>query len=84
MGSPDIIHDRAPDCDPASREVGWMDDPASEFLKKGLSGKYILVWTCPDGQADFLIITHYLYRKMAQITRNMLTMHGMGIKSLNP
>ena len=27
--------------------------PASEFLKKGLSGKYILVFTCPNGQADF-------------------------------
>ena len=28
--------------------------PASEFLKKGLSGKYILVFTCPNGKADFL------------------------------
>ena len=26
--------------------------PASEFLKKGLSGKYILVFPCPNGQAD--------------------------------
>ena len=25
-----------------------------EFLKKRLSGKYILVFTCPNGQADFL------------------------------
>ena len=28
--------------------------PANEFLNKGLSGKYILVFTCPNGQADFL------------------------------
>ena len=28
--------------------------PASEFLKKGLSGKYILVFNCLNGQADFL------------------------------
>ena len=27
--------------------------PASEFLKKGLSGKYMLVFTCPNRQADF-------------------------------
>ena len=27
--------------------------PASEFWKKGLSGKYILVFTCPNGQVDF-------------------------------
>ena len=27
--------------------------PGSEFLKKGFSGKYILVFTCPIGQADF-------------------------------
>ena len=32
--------------------------PASEFLKKGLSGKYILVLTCPNGQADFTSIKH--------------------------
>ena len=32
--------------------------PASEFLKKGLSGKYILVLTCPNGQADFSNINH--------------------------
>ena len=48
--------------------------PASEFLKKRLSGKYILVFTCPNGQADFLSTTHFLCRKMAQIPRNMLTM----------
>ena len=32
--------------------------PASEFLKKGLSGKYILVFPCPNGQADFLKTKH--------------------------
>ena len=32
---------------------------ASEFLKKGLSGKYILVFTCPNRQADFLSTTHF-------------------------
>ena len=31
---------------------------ASKFLKKGLSGKYILGFTCPNGQADFLNIKH--------------------------
>ena len=45
--------------------------PASEFLKKGLSGKCILVCTCPNGQADSLITTHFLCSK---IPRNMLTM----------
>ena len=33
--------------------------PASESLKKELSGKYILVLTCPNGQADFLSTTHF-------------------------
>ena len=33
---------------------------ASVFLKKGLSGKYILVFTCPNGQADFLNIFFYI------------------------
>ena len=47
--------------------------PASKFLKKRLSGKFILVSTCLHGQADFLSITHFLCRKMAQIPRNMLT-----------
>ena len=28
--------------------------PVSEFLKKGLLGKYILVFTYPIGQDDFL------------------------------
>ena len=32
--------------------------PASEFLKKGLSGKYISVFTCPNGQADFMKTQH--------------------------
>ena len=41
--------------------------PAIEFLKKGLSGKYILVLTCPNEEADFLSTTHFLNRKMAQI-----------------
>ena len=35
--------------------------PASEFLKKGLSGKYVLFFTCPNGQADFLIIKHIFF-----------------------
>ena len=34
---------------------------ASEFLKKGLSGKYILVFTCLNGQADFLNIKHIFF-----------------------
>ena len=33
---------------------------ASEFLKKGLSGKYILVFTCPNRQADFQNTKHIL------------------------
>ena len=32
--------------------------PASEFKKKGLSGKYILVFTCPNWQADILNTKH--------------------------
>ena len=32
--------------------------PASEFKKKGFSGKYILVFTYPNGQADVLIHKH--------------------------
>ena len=47
---------------------------ASEFLKKGLSGKYVLVFTCPNGQADFLNIKHIFYSKWPQIPRNMQTM----------
>ena len=47
---------------------------ADEFLKKVLLGKYILVCTCPNGQADFLSTIHFYYRKMAQIPRNMLRM----------
>ena len=44
--------------------------PTSEFLKKGLSGKYILVFTCPNGQADFLSTLHFFYvEKMAQIPK---------------
>ena len=44
--------------------MGWLMQltsllaPASEFLKKGLSGKYILVFTCLNGQADFLNNKH--------------------------
>ena len=34
--------------------------PTSEFLKKGLSGKYITVFTCPNGQVDFLKTKHFL------------------------
>ena len=38
--------------------------PASDFLKKGLSGKSNLVFTCPNGQVDFLNIKHnYLNSK---------------------
>ena len=32
--------------------------PASEFQKKGLLGKYILVCTCPNGHANFLSSLH--------------------------
>ena len=35
--------------------------PASEFLKKGLSGKYILVFTCLNGQDDFLNTKHIFF-----------------------
>ena len=35
--------------------------PASEFLKKGLLGKCILVFTCLNGQADFLNNIHISY-----------------------
>ena len=35
--------------------------PASEFSKKGLSGKYILVFTCPNRQADFLNTKHIFF-----------------------
>ena len=48
--------------------------PAKEFLKKGFSGKYILVYVCPNGQADFLNSLHIFKKKMAQIPRNMRTM----------
>ena len=47
---------------------------ASEFLKKWLSGKYNLIFTCPNGLADFLSTTQFLCRKMAQIFINMLIM----------
>ena len=46
----------------------------SEFLKKDLSGKYILVFTCPNRHADFLSTIYFLCRKMAKLPRNMLTM----------
>ena len=63
--------------------------PASEFLKKWLSGKYILVSTCLDGQADFLNSSHIFIKKMChkyleickqcnKIKRKMI------FKSLNP
>ena len=61
---------------------------ADEFLKKVLLGKYILVCTCPNGQAAFLSTIHFYYRKMAQIPRNMLRMpqnsNEMVLKSLTP
>ena len=38
----------------------------SEFLKKRLSGKYILAFTCPNEQADFLSTSSFFIRKMAQ------------------
>ena len=37
--------------------------PASDFWKKGLSGKYILVFTFPNGQADFLSTTYLVMKK---------------------
>ena len=46
--------------------------PASEFLKKWLSGKYILVSTCPNRQADFLSSPYIFVQKMClQIPRHM-------------
>ena len=45
--------------------------PASEFLKKGISGKYTLVCTCPKGQADFLSTIRYSYSEMTKMPRNM-------------
>ena len=42
--------------------------PASEYLKKGFSAKYILVCTCPNGQVDFLGSLNIFVWKMAQIT----------------
>ena len=47
--------------------------PWQNLLKKGLSGKYILVFTCPNGQADFLNAKHNYLLKMAQIPRNIQT-----------
>ena len=35
--------------------------PASEFLKKVLSVKYTLVFTCPNEQADFLNTKHIFF-----------------------
>ena len=34
---------------------------ASEFLKKGVSGKYILVFTRPNGQADLPNTNHIFF-----------------------
>ena len=46
-----------------------------EFLKKWLSGKYILVYTCPNGQADFQSSPHISYvENVPQIHGNMQTM----------
>ena len=33
----------------------------SEFLKIGLSGKYILVFICPNGPANFLNTQHIYF-----------------------
>ena len=44
--------------------------PTSEFLKKGLLIKYILVCTCLNGQADFLSSLHIFTSKMEQITKD--------------
>ena len=46
-------------CDISTSPLG----PASEFLKKELSGKYILISTCPNGQTDFLSTTHFYVDK---------------------
>ena len=35
--------------------------PASEFLEKGLLGKYIIFFTCPNWQADFLNTKHIFF-----------------------
>ena len=49
--------------------------PASKFLKKGLSGKYILVFTCPNGQADSLNTKNISFIVHGpNIPRNMQTM----------
>ena len=63
--------------------------PASGFLKKGLSGKYISVFTCPNRQADFLNTTHFFYSKWPKISRNVQTICNktekkMVSKSFNP
>ena len=63
--------------------------PASEFLKKGLSGKCILVSTCPNGQADFLSAKHIIfyskwpkYPEICKLCNK--TEKKMVFKSLNP
>ena len=63
--------------------------PASDFLEKGLSGKYILVFTCPNRQADFLNTIHMyvflLNSEWHKYLRNMQTIqqnwneHGIQI-----
>ena len=41
----------------------------SAFLKKGLLGKYILVFTCQNGQADFLNTKHIFFIVNCQNTQ---------------
>ena len=51
-----------------------MVAPASEFLKKGVLGKYILVFICPNGQADFQKTKDIFSLCMSQMSRYMQTM----------
>ena len=47
---------------------------ASEFLKKWSLGKYILISTCPNRQADFSEQSAHFYKEYsAKIHRNMQT-----------
>ena len=56
--------------------------PASEFLKIWPSGKYILVFTCPNGQADFLNIKNIFLKEIAQIPWNIFKQFNKTEKKL--
>ena len=60
---------------------------ASEFLKKGLSGKYIIVFTFPNGQADHLNAKHIfcsIWPIKPELSKQCNKTERNVFKSLNP